>query len=156
MGSFATFSGTTKAWALGIAIVGSLALVGPQASAQSAGSTPATPKPPAPATYSGCVQKAPDSPTDLVISTPKVCALLTGKVSVDALAGHQVELTGILTPRTSSAAASIAVDSVSSVGKACSEVCALKPPLSRGLHRPNGAVPGSEGGTPGVTTRPNQ
>jgi hypothetical protein len=103
------------------------------------------------------VQKAPDSTTDLVISTPTACALLTGKVSAEKLAGHQVELTGILTPRTATAAASIQVDSVGSVGKSCTDVCALKPPMSRGLHRPSGsAIPGSEGGTPGLTTTPPQ
>jgi hypothetical protein len=146
----ATLSGIAQACSLGVAIAASIA--GSQASAQAAAS-----KPPAPATYSGCVQKAPDSATDLVISTPAVCALLTGKVSADTLAGHQVELTGILTPRTPSVAASIQVNSVGSVGKACTEVCALKPPMSRGLHRPtDGAIPGSEGGTPGVTTTPPQ
>jgi hypothetical protein len=103
------------------------------------------------------VQKAPDSTTDLVISTPKVCAVLTGKLSADTLTGHQVEITGVLTPRTSTAAASIQVNSVSSVGKACTDVCALHPPMSRGLHRPaNGEIPGSEGGTPGLTTTPPQ
>jgi hypothetical protein len=147
----ATLSGITRACAFGIIIAACFAAA--RTSAQAAANPPA----PAPATYSGCVQKAPDSTTDLVISTPKVCALLTGKVSVDALAGHQVELTGILTPRTSAAAASIQVSSVGSVGKACTEVCVLKPPMSRGLHRPNdGAVPGSEGGTPGLTTTPHQ
>ena len=85
-----------QACALAIAV----ALAGPPAFAQAAASAPAATKPPAPATYSGCVQKAPDSTTTLVISTPTACALLTGKVSVDKLAGHQVELTGILTPRT--------------------------------------------------------
>jgi hypothetical protein len=151
----AALSGAVQACTLGIAIAACFA--GTQATAQAASNPPAAAKPPAPATYSGCVQKAPDSTTDLVISTPKVCALLTGKVSADAVAGHQVELTGILTPRTSSAAASIQVNSVGSVGKACTDVCALKPPMSRGLHRPtNGEIPGSEGGTPGLTTTPHQ
>ena len=149
----ATLSGTIQACALLIAFAACFA--GAQASAQAPANPPAPPKPLAPATYSGCVQKAPDSTTDLVISTAKVCAVLTGKVSVDTLAGHQVELTGILTPRTSSAAASIQVNSVGSVGKSCTETCALKPPLSRGLHKPaDSAVPGSEGGTPGLTNKP--
>ncbi|MGA1982550.1 MAG: hypothetical protein ABSG84_08750 [Acidobacteriaceae bacterium] len=149
----AAISGTARACAFSIAIAGCLA--GAQASAQATGSEPAAAKPPAPATYSGCVQKAPNSTTDLVISTPAACARLTGNVSADTLAGHQVELTGILTPRTPSAAASIQVGSVSSVGKACTDVCSLHPPGTRGLQRPsNGAVPGSEGGTPGLTTTP--
>jgi hypothetical protein len=156
MGTIAnrTAARTVLAWAFAFAIVACCA--GTQAFAQAPANPPAAAKP-APAAYSGCVQKAPDSTTGLVISTPKVCALLTGKVSADALAGHQVELTGILTPRTSSAPASIEVNSVGSVGKACTDVCALKPPMSRGLHRPNdGAVPGTEGGTPGMTTTPPQ
>lgn len=141
-----------QACALAIAV----ALAGPPAFAQAAASAPAATKPPAPATYSGCVQKAPDSTTTLVISTPTACALLTGKVSVEKLAGHQVELTGILTPRTPTVAASIQVNSVASVGKSCTDICALKPPGTRGLHRPSeNAIPGSEGGTPGLTTSPH-
>jgi hypothetical protein len=152
----ATIAGTVQALTLGVAVT--ICFAGAQSFAQAAGTPLVTPpKPPAPATYSGCVQKAPDSATDLVISTPTACALLTGKVSADTLAGHQVELTGILTPRTSAAAASIQVNSVSTVGKACTEVCALHPPLSRGLHRPaNGEIPGSEGGTPGLAPTPPQ
>jgi hypothetical protein len=151
----AAISGTVRACAFGIAIAGCFA--GAQASAQAAGSGPAAAKPPAPATYSGCVQKAPDSTTDLVISTPTACARLTGNVTADTLAGHQVELTGILTPRTPSAAASIQVGSVSSVGKSCTEVCSLRPPGTRGLQRPaNSAIPGGEAGTPGMTTTPPQ
>lgn len=135
-----------------VALAGCLVFAAQQALAQAA-----APKPAAPATYSGCVQKAPDSTTALVISAPTACALLTGKVSVDKLAGHEVELTGILTPRTPSTAASIKVNSVASVGKSCTDICSLKPPGTRGLHRPaNNAVPGSEGGTPGVTTTPRQ
>ncbi len=141
-----------QACALAIAV----ALAGPPAFAQAAASAPAATKPPAPATYSGCVQKAPDSTTTLVISTPTACALLTGKVSVEKLAGHQVELTGILTPRTPTVAASIQVNSVASVGKSCTDICALRPPGTRGLHRPSeNAIPGSEGGTPGLTTSPH-
>lgn len=143
--------------ALGIAIAGCVVIAGPLAFAQAAGSETAPPKPSAPATYSGCVQKAPDAPTTLVISTATACARLAGNVSADTLAGHQVELTGILTPRTPSIPASIQVDSVGSVGKSCTDVCSLRPPGTRGLHRPNdNAVPGTEGGTPGVTTAPPQ
>ncbi len=151
----AAISGTVRACAFGIAIAGCFA--GAQASAQAAGSGPASAKPPAPATYSGCVQKAPNSTTGLVISTPTACARLTGNVSADTLAGHQVELNGILTRRTPSAAASLQVGSVSNVGKSCTEVCSLRPPGTRGLQRPSdSAIPGSEGGTPGLTTTPPQ
>ena len=146
----------TRSCALGLAIAGSVSLAGAQASAQGAGSTPPPPpKPATPTNFSGCVQKAPGSATTLVISTPTACARLTGNASADKLAGHQVELTGILTPRTSSAAASIQVDSVVNVGQSCTEVCPLRPPGTRGLHPPQGdAIPGSEGGTPGAAPTP--
>jgi hypothetical protein len=139
--------------ALAFAAAALLGVASAPALAQASGSTP----PPAPATYTGCVQKAPDS--TLVISTPTACARLTGKAAADsqALAGHQIELKGILTSRTPNAAASIQVDSVLSIGKSCSDICSLNPPGTRGLHRPAGsAVPGSEGGTPGVAPPPPQ
>lgn len=139
--------------AMQIAIAACLCAAASQGFAQAAESSP----PPAPAvsTYTGCVQKAPDS--TLVISAANACARLTGKLSADSdsLAGHQIELKGILTPRTPDAAASIQVNSVVNVGKSCTDVCALRPPGTRGLHRPDGAVPGSEGGTPGVAPPPH-
>jgi hypothetical protein len=116
--------------ALGVVFVGCLGVAGGQAYAQPPASTPATPT--KPATFSGCVQKAPGSSTELVISAPTACAKLTGNVPVDNLAGHQVDLTGILTPRTTSAPASIAVDSVKTVGASCTDVCSLRPPGTRG------------------------
>jgi hypothetical protein len=141
-----TVSGSTWSLALRIALVGTIGLAGVHGYAQAPANAPATP--PAPATFSGCVQKAPGSSTTLVISTATTCATLTGKVSMDVLAGHQVDLTGVLTPRTATDAASIEVHVVNGVGKSCSDVCALHPPHSRGLH------PGGEGGTPGVAAPP--
>lgn len=141
-----TVSGSTWNLVLRIALVGSVGLAGVHGFAQPPANAPATP--PAPATFSGCVQKAPGSSTALVISTPTMCATLTGKVSVDQLTGHQVDLTGVLTPRTATDAASIDVHAVVTVGKSCSDVCALHPPHGRGLH------PGGEGGTPGVAAPP--
>jgi hypothetical protein len=156
MSRIAVIAEITRGRALEIAIAGCLCATGAQAFAQGAGaSAPPAAKPAAPATYSGCVQKAPGASTDLVISTPTACARLSGKVSAGDLAGHEVELKGVLTPRSVSAAASLQVDSVVSVGKSCSDVCSLRPPGTRGLHAPQGgAIPGSEGGTPGVTAPP--
>jgi hypothetical protein len=111
-------------------------------------------KPDAPTTFSGCVQKAPGSTTVLVISTPTVCATLKGKFSEEKLAGHEVDLKGVLTPGTAAVASSIQVRSVGSVGKSCSEVCSLHPPAKRGLSRKEHEIPGSEGGTPGVVAPP--
>ena len=134
-----------------------VALLCVPARAQTPASAPQTSTPSAPATFSGCVQKEQGSPDNLVISTSNVCARLTGKAAAAKLAGHQVDLTGVLIPRTSSVAASIQVKSVSKVAAACSETCALQPPGTRGLHpSKKGEVPGSEGGTPGVAPQPKQ
>jgi len=139
--------------AVALAVAGCLCAAAAQASAQAPAAAPA---PPAPATYTGCVQKAPGSDTALVISAPKACARLTGKAAATSLAGHQVELKGILTPLTPAAAASIQVDSVVSVGKSCTDVCSLRPPGTRGLHPPQqDAIPGTEGGTPGEVAPPH-
>ena len=141
----------SRSCTLGIALAACACLVTTQASAQSA------PTPPAPVTYKGCVQKAPGTDGALLISTPTACAKLTGKVPGDDAIGHDIELNGILTPRTASAAASLQVDSVVSVGNACSKVCALRPPGTRGLRSPQDApkaTPGTEGGTPGKVGPP--
>jgi hypothetical protein len=98
--------------------------------------------------FQGCVQLSPTDNTTLILSTETACAKLTGKVSATDLAGHQVDLKGVLTPRTRTLPASISVDTVISVGKACSDVCSLKPPGTRGLGK-GGETPGKEGGTPG-------
>lgn len=135
---------------LRIAIAGGLCLAAAQACAQTSGTAPA----PTHATYTGCVQKASGSDTTLILSTRNACARLTGKVFADDLAGRQVELKGTLTPRTASSAATIQVDEVLKVGNSCSGVCSLKPPGTRGLHKPDNAVPGSDGGTPGAVPTP--
>jgi hypothetical protein len=154
-GRIAALAEATRYCALGTALVYGAGAMALQASAQGSGSAPPTPKPATPATFSGCVQKAPDSSTALVISSPTACARLTGKFTADELVGHQVELEGVLTPRSASAAASIQVDSVISVGKSCSDVCSLRPPGTRGLHPPQGdATPGSKAGTPGAAAPP--
>jgi hypothetical protein len=144
----------TRGLVLGMAIACAAGL----GAVESQGQTPETglpPKPSAPAKFSGCVQKAPGSSSTLVISSGTVCATLKGSLAADKLVGHQIELEGVLTPRTAAAGASIQVNSVASVGQSCSDVCSLQPPRSRGLHAPvNGAVPGSEGGTPGVVAPP--
>ena len=141
----------TRGWMLGIAFACAVSLLAVESQGQAPESAP--PKPPAPAKFSGCVQKAPGSSNTLVIDSATVCATLKGSLADDKLVGHRIELEGVLTPRTAAAGASIQVNSVASVGQSCSDVCSLQPPRSRGLHAPvNGAVPGSEGGTPGAVT----
>ncbi|HEX6495678.1 MAG TPA: hypothetical protein VF018_09355 [Acidobacteriaceae bacterium] len=106
------------------------------------------PAQPSPAKYTGCVQG--DS-ASIVLRAPNLCAVLKGKVSASEVAGHQIELTGVLSPATKTNPATIQVESVSSVGQSCTETCAARP-RGRGLHPTNTSseVPGSEGGTPGA------
>ena len=101
------------------------------------------------AAYSGCVVESTTEKDTLVLSAESVCAKLTGTLSEKKLAGHEIDLKGVLTPRAGTIPASIKVDSVVSVGKACSDVCSLRPPKSRGLGK-GGEIPGKEGGTPGL------
>jgi hypothetical protein len=121
------------------------------ASWAAAQSTPAAAAAPAEKKFSGCVQPVPTDKDTLVLSGDTVCAKLTGKFAAADLTGHQVELNGVLTPRTPGTPASIEVGSVASVGKSCSDVCSLKPPGTRGLGK-GGQMPGKEGGTPGLTS----
>jgi hypothetical protein len=121
--------------------------------AAAAQSTPAPSTPPASQAFQGCVQPSPTDKTTLILSAETTCAKLTGKFSATDLSGHLVDLKGVLTARTPAAPASIRVDSVTSVGKACSDVCSLHPPGTRGLGR-GGETPGKEGGTPGEAPTP--
>jgi hypothetical protein len=110
--------------------------------------TPPAASPSAQALYSGCVQQSPGDKDTLVLSTDTVCAKLTGDLATASLAGHEIDLKGVLTPRAARTPASIQIDSISHVGKSCSDVCSLRPPGTRGL---GGEKPGREGGRPGVT-----
>jgi len=122
-----------------------------RAAAQSA--PPAAPAPPPQQRFKGCVQASPADKDTLILTAESTCAKLTGKFSAGKLSGHQIDLKGVLAPRTSTDPATIHVDSVVSVGKTCSDVCSLQPPRSRGLKR-GGETPGKEGGTPGLTPTP--
>ncbi|HEX9198360.1 MAG TPA: hypothetical protein VF865_02285 [Acidobacteriaceae bacterium] len=145
LGAYAIY-GTARGIAFGIAIASCTGLASAQAPASAA---PAA----KPGAFTGCVQKEPGT-SNLVISTPNVCARLTGKSATEKLVGHEIDLHGILVPRTASTAASIQVESVTKVGKSCTDVCALQPPGTRSLHPKDHEVPGSEGGTPGLTAPP--
>ncbi len=119
--------------------------------------THATPAPPAaakvePLSYSGCVTQSATDKDTLVLSTDTVCAKLTGTLAAAKLAGHQIDLKGVLTPRTAKDPASIEVDVVGKIGKVCTDTCALMPPRHRGL---GGEKPGKEGGTPGAVPTPS-
>jgi hypothetical protein len=110
-----------------------------------------TPGGPGSAAYSGCVMASPTDKDTLILNSDLVCADLSGKFATPNLAGHQIDLSGVLTPRAGTTPASIAIDSVDKIGKSCSEVCSPLPPRSRGL---GGERPGREGGRPGATTTP--
>lgn len=109
---------------------------------------------PAPSKFVGCVQRSTTEKNLVFISGESICAKLTGNFSAEKLIGHEVDLRGVLTERTTSTPAEIRVGSINSVGKACSNVCSLQPPGTRGLRGPE--KPGKEGGTPGAapTTPP--
>jgi hypothetical protein len=110
-----------------------------------------TPTGTGPAAFSGCVMASPTEKDTLLLNADSVCATLSGKFATPNLAGHQIDLKGVLTPRDGTTPASIAIDSVDKVGKSCSEVCSPLPPRTRGL---GGERPGREGGRPGATTTP--
>jgi hypothetical protein len=121
--------------------------------AQTPTQTPA--RPPTPSNYSGCVQRSATDKDTLILSGETVCAKLTGTFSADKLAGHEVDLKGVLTERTTSTPAAIRVTSVTSIGKSCTNTCPLQPPGTRGLNK-GGEKPGKEGGTPGAApTQPH-
>lgn len=122
--------------------------------AQTATQTPAHPAP-TPSNYSGCVQRSTNDKDTLILSGETVCAKLTGNFSADKLAGHEVDLKGVLTERTTSIPAAIRVTSITSTGKSCTNTCSLQPPGTRGLNK-GGEKPGKEGGTPGAApTQPH-
>jgi hypothetical protein len=138
--------------ALGIACC--IGVGGARAAGQSGATPAAKASSAAPASFAGCVQPLATDKTTLVLSGEAVCARLTGSFPVEKLAGHEVELKGVLTLRTDASSAAIQVGSVVSVGKSCTAVCALQPPRTRGLHRNDVEQPGSEGGTPGAAQKP--
>jgi hypothetical protein len=132
-----------------LALACAAACLGHSAGAQA----PATPAPANPERFTGCVVRSAAEKDTLILNTETACARLTGSFPAANLAGHEVDLKGILTPRTPSTAASLHVDSVVSIGKACSDICSLQPPGTRGLGK--GEKPGKEGGTPGETSTPD-
>lgn len=112
------------------------------------------PAAPTASSFAGCVQRSATEKDTIVISGDSICAKLTGSFSSEKLIGHQIDLKGVLTERTTSTPASIRVGAITSIGKSCSSTCSLQPPGTRGLR--GGEKPGREGGTPGAapTTPP--
>lgn len=104
------------------------------------------------ATYSGCVMK--DLDGNLTLCEPDHCSLLTGE-GVDAkLAGHAVTVNGTVKEAADGQPRRVIVTKIVSVNAACNQTCALYPVHHRGIGSKD--KPGSEGGTPGVTAKPQQ
>jgi len=142
--------GTIVRLILEIAIVcGVISGAGTAAAQAPVSATQADSPAPAAAKYSGCVMRLDADKDTLEINTATTCAKLTGKFVASDIAGHEVDLTGVLTAGSGKIPASLSVGSVTSVGKSCSSTCSLLPPRSRGLGK-GGELPGKEGGTPGV------
>jgi len=139
---------TVRLMLAAIAVCGVVAAITVAAAQSPTAAQPDT-APPAEAKYSGCVVPLEADKDILVINTATVCAKLTGKFTAADVAGHEVDLSGVLTAGTSTTPASISVNSVTNVGKSCSSSCALLPPRKRGLGK-GGQLPGKEGGTPGA------
>jgi hypothetical protein len=130
-------------------IAGAFASAGTTAAAQPSATAQTGSPASAVAKYSGCVMRLEADKDTLVINDATVCAKLTGKFVAADIAGHEVDLTGVLTAGTRTVPAAIGVSGVSNVGKSCSSTCSLLPPRTRGLGK-GGELPGKEGGTPGV------
>jgi hypothetical protein len=146
---------TTATTRIIVLCIGSAAMSGLGQSTSQA-PPPAVPTaPPAPSRYAGCVQRSATDKDTIILSNETLCAKLTGTVSVEKLVGHEVDLKGVLTDRTTSVPAAIRVMTINSVGKSCADVCSLLPPHGRPLKK--GDYPGKEGGTPGAApTKPPQ
>ena len=101
------------------------------------------------APYSGCVLRSATDRNTLVLNADSVCAVLAGRLATSRLAGHQIDLKGVLTRGAAHppGPASIQVDAIVHVGASCSDACSPLPPGKRGL---GSEKPGKEGGTPGA------
>jgi len=147
-------TGTMRRHILAFVVAAGMVSIVSSAAGQSTPAAQPPASPPAEAKYTGCVERLATDKDVLVLSGDTVCAKLTGKFTAADLAGHEVELKGVLTARTPGAPASISVGSVVLVGKSCSDTCSLRPPGTRGLGK-GGETPGKEGGTPGLAPTPS-
>jgi hypothetical protein len=113
--------------------------------------TPPPPAAPAPETsHTGCVMRT--EAGDYTLTQEHACSVLQGKKVNPALIGHLVTLRGSVQEATGTTPRTITASSITTVGNACSEACSPHPPGHRGLGHEK---PGSEGGTPGVTSNPH-
>jgi len=101
-------------------------------------------------TYTGCVMRT--EAGEWTFCEPDNCSLLRGQDVDQKLVGHQVTLRAAVQNATSTMPRTLVVSAVISIGAACSQTCSPRPPIHRGIGGKE--HPGSEGGTPGVTSRP--
>ncbi len=104
------------------------------------------------ARYTGCAMK--DMDGNITFCEPEHCSLLTGNDVGARLTGHTVTVEGTVKEAADGQPRSVVVTRVVSVGAACNQSCALYPVHRRGIGGRD--KPGSEGGTPGVTSKPPQ
>lgn len=98
--------------------------------------------------YTGCVMT--DMDGHLTFCEPDHCSLLTGAGVGPKLSGHTVTVEASVKQAADGQPRRVVVTKVISVGATCNQTCALYPVHSRGFGTKD--KPGSEGGTPGVTT----
>jgi hypothetical protein len=101
------------------------------------------------ARYTGCVMK--DMDGNITFCEPEHCSMLTGKDVGVKLAGHTVVVEGTVKEAGDGEPRRIVVSRIVSVGAACNQSCALYPVHHRGIGGRD--KPGSEGGTPGVSSQ---
>jgi len=104
------------------------------------------------ATYTGCVMTDVDG--NLTFCEPDHCSLLTGEGIGAKLSGHSVTVEATVKEAGDGQPRRVVVTKIVSVGAACNQTCALYPVHHRGIGTKD--KPGSEGGTPGVTSKPHQ
>jgi hypothetical protein len=100
--------------------------------------------------FTGCVMT--DMDGHLTFCEPDHCSLLTGEDVGAKLSGHTVTIEGTVKDAGDGQPRRIVVTKIISIGAACNQRCALYPVHRRGIGGKD--KPGSEGGTPGVTTKP--
>jgi len=102
------------------------------------------------ATYTGCVMT--DMDGNLTFCEPDHCSLLTGEGVSAKLSGHSVTVEATVKEAGEGQPRRVVVTKIVSVGAACNQTCALYPVHHRGIGTKD--KPGSEGATPGVTSKP--
>ncbi|HEV2575986.1 MAG TPA: hypothetical protein VGU25_02135 [Acidobacteriaceae bacterium] len=100
--------------------------------------------------FTGCVMT--DMDGHLTFCEPDHCSLLSGEGVGAKLSGHTVTVEASVKEAGDGQPRQVVATRIVSVGAACNQSCALYSVHHRGIGGKD--KPGSEGGTPGVTTKP--